>query len=132
MWTRKCNGAVKPEQGQRGTGRPWPGVCFSSQPQTRTKSKPKPKSKNLGEGFYSRNPRLAIIYTAFPILLFTRRQFNVRAAAITLAAPFLKFAGSGSSDRANDSLPELSAGDYTPFGYLDNPFHSWALNRSGI
>ena len=22
--------------------------------------------------------------------------------------------------------------DYTPYGYLDNPFHSWNLNRSGI
>ncbi|MFZ5518311.1 MAG: MGH1-like glycoside hydrolase domain-containing protein [Candidatus Zhuqueibacterota bacterium] len=22
--------------------------------------------------------------------------------------------------------------DYTPFGYLDNPFHTWKLNRSGI
>ncbi|HET9743925.1 MAG TPA: hypothetical protein VFQ00_14345 [Terriglobales bacterium] len=64
--------------------------------------------------------------------MFTRRQFNFRAAAITLAAPFLKFSGGGSSDRASDSVSELSAGDYTPFGYLDNPFHSWALNRSGV
>ena len=22
--------------------------------------------------------------------------------------------------------------DYTPFGYLDNPWHSWALHRSGV
>jgi len=22
--------------------------------------------------------------------------------------------------------------DYTPFGYLDNPYHSWKLNRSGV
>lgn len=22
--------------------------------------------------------------------------------------------------------------DYTPFGYLDNPFHTWKLNRSGV
>src|SRR5215813_11625440 len=22
--------------------------------------------------------------------------------------------------------------DYTPFGYLDNPFHSWNLHRSGV
>ncbi|TAN23068.1 MAG: hypothetical protein EPN33_06140 [Acidobacteria bacterium] len=24
------------------------------------------------------------------------------------------------------------AGDYTPYGYLDNPFHSWDLHRSGV
>jgi len=23
-------------------------------------------------------------------------------------------------------------GEYTPFGYLDNPFHTWKLNRSGV
>ena len=23
-------------------------------------------------------------------------------------------------------------GDYTPFGYLNNPYHSWALHRSGV
>jgi hypothetical protein len=22
--------------------------------------------------------------------------------------------------------------DYTPFGYLDNPYHSWKLNPSGV
>ena len=22
--------------------------------------------------------------------------------------------------------------DYTPFGYLDNPYHTWDLNRSGV
>ncbi len=22
--------------------------------------------------------------------------------------------------------------DFTPFGYLDNPFHTWKINRSGI
>lgn len=36
--------------------------------------------------------------------------------------------------RAQDSPSRrgFPAGDYTPFGYLDNPWHSWDLHRSGV
>ena len=33
---------------------------------------------------------------------------------------------------APGAVGEFPAGDYTPFGYLDNPHHSWNLHRSGV
>ena len=29
-------------------------------------------------------------------------------------------------------LSHFPKGDYTPFGYLDNPYHTAIINRSGI
>jgi len=44
--------------------------------------------------------------------------------------------GAASGDATGPTPEDLGsffpAGAYTPFGYLDNPYHSWALNRSGI
>ncbi|MGN6593461.1 MAG: hypothetical protein ACTHJX_11250 [Terriglobales bacterium] len=38
-------------------------------------------------------------------------------------------AAASPADAASGHFP---AGDYTPYGYLDNPFHSWDLHRSGV
>jgi Trehalase len=64
----------------------------------------------------------------------TRREFNARAMAAALALPLtkaLKLAQKASSvpDRP---IPSSLAGNFTPFGYLDNPYHCWNLHRSGI
>ncbi|HET9784770.1 MAG TPA: hypothetical protein VFP94_07425, partial [Terriglobales bacterium] len=38
-------------------------------------------------------------------------------------------AAASPTDTASGHFP---ADDYTPYGYLDNPFHSWDLHRSGV
>lgn len=41
--------------------------------------------------------------------------------------------GSGAGPGASDELmPGFPPGNYTPFGYIDNPYHTWALHRSGV
>jgi hypothetical protein len=55
----------------------------------------------------------------------TRREFG---AGILAAAGATAAAGAARSGKG-DGFP---AGNYTPFGYLDNPFHTWNLHRSGI
>jgi hypothetical protein len=55
----------------------------------------------------------------------TRREF----AAVVLAAGAL---GDGAPVSAAPATEGFPTGDYTPFGYLDNPFHTWNLHRSGI
>ncbi|MBZ5565285.1 MAG: hypothetical protein LAP13_23050, partial [Acidobacteriia bacterium] len=36
------------------------------------------------------------------------------------------------SDSRSATLNGFPAGSYTPFGYLDNPYHSWELHQSGV
>jgi len=65
----------------------------------------------------------------------TRRQFNLRGLRLALAAPLARAFGFQSSQSPlthPKTAPGFPEGDYTPFGYLNNPFHSWALNRSGV
>lgn len=50
----------------------------------------------------------------------SRREFGATLAA---AAALLN---------ASESAPDYPPGDYTPFGYLDNPYHTWNLHRSGV
>jgi Mannosylglycerate hydrolase MGH1-like glycoside hydrolase domain len=78
--------------------------------------------------------------------MITRRQFNASALGAAILAPLskaLKFARglSGAADvepvmasavREAVQTPDLPAGDFTPFGYLDNPDHCWDLHQSGI
>jgi hypothetical protein len=69
-----------------------------------------------------------------PIGSITRRQFNAGALGAALTAPLskaLKFAHDASSPAKVDG-PNLAAGDFTPFGYLDNPYHCWNLHQSGV
>jgi Mannosylglycerate hydrolase MGH1-like glycoside hydrolase domain len=88
--------------------------------------------------------------------MITRRQFGLGALGAAMFAPLskaLRFAR-GVADRdvlavsdVAEPLPgaavavantldrksnEGAGGDFTPFGYLDNPYHCWSVHRSGI
>ncbi len=41
-------------------------------------------------------------------------------------------AGAAALLNASETGPDYPPGDYTPFGYLDNPYHAWNLHRSGV
>jgi hypothetical protein len=47
---------------------------------------------------------------------------------LTSAVPLVAVSGAQAPAKAA-SFP---VGDYTPFGYLDNPYHCWNLHRSGV
>jgi hypothetical protein len=53
-----------------------------------------------------------------------------------LAVPILASRISLASGEAEQEIPQTDGrfpqGEYTPFGYLDNPFHCWNLHRSGV
>lgn len=71
----------------------------------------------------------------------TRREFSKALMAAGSAVPLVKedlLARPPAEATQSDLVPEPASGDgfpdgsYTPFGYLDNPYHSWALNPSGV
>jgi hypothetical protein len=70
-----------------------------------------------------------------------RRDFSKALLAAGSAVPVIKkgFLGhtpSAAEPSASRSLPVqqqgFPVGSYTPFGYLDNPYHCWALHPSGV
>jgi hypothetical protein len=70
----------------------------------------------------------------------TRRRFTTTlvslGAGLSRAWKTLPFA-EGATPNAGEQEPTSLAsgfpnGSYTPFGYLDNPYHTWDLHRSGI
>jgi hypothetical protein len=60
-----------------------------------------------------------------------RRDFcmSILAVPALTSGISLAFPAGNEAGTAEGSFP-LS--DYTPYGYLDNPFHSWNLHRSGV
>ncbi len=73
----------------------------------------------------------------------TRRAFGKLLAALSPGVEKLWGGSFFSGTRASGSGGEAAAeqtdrssavpfGPYTPFGYLDNPYHYWALHRSGV
>ena len=62
-----------------------------------------------------------------------RRDFCRSLLAVPVLTSGLDFAAVPSTNAAG---PKTAVGfpvsDYTPFGYLDNPFHCWNLHRSGV
>jgi Trehalase len=60
-----------------------------------------------------------------------RRDFCMSILAVPAFTSNIGLAGPTGSD-----APKMGGGfplsDYTPYGYLDNPFHSWNLHRSGV
>lgn len=63
-----------------------------------------------------------------------RREFVAAVVSSTTAAAAQTVTSAqkepdGTSVAARESFP---AGDYTPYGYLDNPFHTWNLHPSGV
>jgi len=64
----------------------------------------------------------------------TRREFNSKAIAAALSLPFSKtlaFAQRVSAPPVART-PALPPGNFTPYGYLDNPYHCWNLHPSGV
>jgi hypothetical protein len=72
--------------------------------------------------------------------MFTRREFFAAAGAASSAQRLLLPATPQSVAAHQNATPpsgrDVASGfpvsDYTPFGYLDNPYHTWDLNRSGV
>ncbi|MGH9734794.1 MAG: hypothetical protein ACRD8A_09425, partial [Candidatus Acidiferrales bacterium] len=84
--------------------------------------------------------------------MITRREFNVRTLGAAFLSPLTRalkltrgvpVSAEGETAKANarfqarelatsGSSMDVTAGDFTPFGYLDNPYHCWDLHRSGI
>jgi hypothetical protein len=61
-----------------------------------------------------------------------RRDFCKSLLTVPVLASGISFAARpvGSEDPKRDN--GFPHSDYTPFGYLDNPFHCWNLHRSGV
>lgn len=85
--------------------------------------------------------------------MITRREFNLRALGAAFLSPLTRalrlsrglpvsaerdaenLSATAFEDRQSTttgSSMDATAGDFTPFGYLDNPYHCWDLHRSGI
>lgn len=66
--------------------------------------------------------------------MITRRDFNLVAAGAALSLPLRKALSLAS--KSVDSDQQVSGvaadGDFTPFGYLDNPYHCWSIHQSGV
>ena len=71
----------------------------------------------------------------------TRREFSKALMAAGSAVPLVKddlLAIPPGEAARSDQAPSRTRGDgfpaasYTPFGYLDNPYHSWTLHPSGV
>ncbi len=66
--------------------------------------------------------------------MITRRHFNLTAAGAALSLPLssaLSYATPtpGAQETSSDGG---SGNGFTPFGYLDNPYHCWSLHPSGV
>jgi hypothetical protein len=75
--------------------------------------------------------------------MLNRREFVSLLAAASLSmnerssqASNPEFGVEAGGDALNEATQEQSegfpAGDYTPFGYLDNPWHTWNMHQSGV
>ena len=66
--------------------------------------------------------------------MITRREFNLKAAGAALSVPLrkaLSFAEQ-SDNSVNPSAAQPGVSNFTPFGYLDNPYHCWNSHPSGV
>ena len=71
--------------------------------------------------------------------MLNRREFVSLLAAASLSmnesssfAAEREAAPEGARAAASDDRSGFPAGDYTPFGYLDNPWHTWNMHPSGV
>jgi mannosylglycerate hydrolase MGH1-like protein len=88
---------------------------------------------------WGRESRLTLLFSGDDSM--TRREFSKALMAAGSAVPLVKGDLSASrpaeAARSDPAYPQtrddgFPAGSYTPFGYLDNPYHSWALHPSGV
>jgi hypothetical protein len=61
-----------------------------------------------------------------------RRDFCRSLLAIPALTSNIGFAAPAIGSKAPQTSVGFPLSDYTPFGYLDNPFHCWNLHRSGV
>ena len=69
--------------------------------------------------------------------MLNRREFvSMLAAASAALKTQASFAGAGLPNAASVTANSPGGGfplsDYTPFGYLDNPWHTWNMHQSGV
>ncbi len=59
-------------------------------------------------------------------------SMNDRPSSATEENPYAAMAGEAVSQEPGDADSGFPPGDYSPFGYLDNPWHTWDLHPSGV
>ena len=66
--------------------------------------------------------------------MITRRKFNTAAASAVLSLPLVEaLAVEKSRVAAARPTPIFDKdADFTPYGYIDNPYHSWNMHPSGV
>jgi hypothetical protein len=61
-----------------------------------------------------------------------RRDFCRSILAVPVIRSGIRFAARPTPSKVPASGSGFPLSDYTPYGYLDNPFHCWNLHRSGV
>jgi hypothetical protein len=61
-----------------------------------------------------------------------RRDFCKGLLAVPVLTSAVPLAALPEADAPATAATAFPLSDYTPFGYLDNPFHCWNLHRSGV
>lgn len=64
--------------------------------------------------------------------MINRRDFCRSMLAAPILTRGMGFAARPAEDGSQNSGGGFPLSNYTPYGYLDNPFHSWNLHRSGV
>jgi hypothetical protein len=65
--------------------------------------------------------------------MITRRRFNMAAASVAMSMHLKGMHSLASSLAPTVDIEQGSAqANFTPFGYLDNPYHCWNLHPSGV
>ncbi len=66
--------------------------------------------------------------------MITRRHFNLTAAGTALSIPLSSALSHATQapEVPGTSFDSVSGTGFTPFGYLDNPYHCWNLHPSGV
>lgn len=67
-------------------------------------------------------------------MMITRREFNFGIATSALSLPFSRALAVPDASWPNTFENNFSTSlrNFTPFGYLDNPYHAWDLHPSGV
>ena len=64
--------------------------------------------------------------------MLNRRDFCIRIFATPAMASSIKLPFARTATETTKGKGGFPLSEYTPYGYLDNPFHSWNLHRSGV
>lgn len=64
--------------------------------------------------------------------MLNRRDFCMSILGVPVLASSLKLTVAATGTETAKAKGSFPLSEYTPYGYLDNPFHSWNLHRSGV